>query len=91
MTVSGKRVVVTGAGRGIGAELTAEPRDRGAEVVGVDLSGADEVCDVSDEDQVAALFRRVGRVDGLVNFAALLVNRVPMTRSPSTSSTACSR
>ena len=55
MTVSGKRVVVTGAGRGIGAELTAELRDRGAEVVGVDLSGADEVCDVSDEDQVAAL------------------------------------
>ncbi len=75
MTVSGKRVVVTGAGRGIGAELTAELRSRGAEVIGVDLAGGDEGCDVSDADQVAALFDKVGRVDGLVNCAALLVNR----------------
>jgi NAD(P)-dependent dehydrogenase (short-subunit alcohol dehydrogenase family) len=75
MTVSGKRVVVTGAGRGIGAELSAELRSRGAEVVGVDLAGGDEVCDVSDAGQVDALFEKVGPVDGLVTCAALLVNR----------------
>ena len=82
MTVSGKRVIVTGAGRGIGAELTAELRTRGAEVVGVDLAGSDEVCDVSDESQVAALFDWVGPVDGLVTCAALLVNRRPYDEIP---------
>ena len=75
MTVSGKRLVVTGAGRGIGAELTTELRSRGADVIAVDLAGGDVVCDVSDADQVAALFDKVGTVDGLVTCAALLVNR----------------
>lgn len=75
MTVSGKRLVVTGAGRGIGAELTTELRSRGADVIAVDLAGGDVVCDVSDANQVATLFDKVGTVDGLVTCAALLVNR----------------
>jgi NAD(P)-dependent dehydrogenase (short-subunit alcohol dehydrogenase family) len=82
MTVSGKRVVVTGAGRGIGAELATELRSRGAEVIGADLSGGDIACDVSDPDQVAALFEKVGAVDGLVTCAALLVNRRPYDEIP---------
>lgn len=82
MTVSGKRVVVTGAGRGIGAELTAELRSRGAEVIGLDLTGADEVCDVSDAEQVDKLFDRLGAVHGLVTCAALLVNRRPYDEIP---------
>jgi NAD(P)-dependent dehydrogenase (short-subunit alcohol dehydrogenase family) len=82
MTVSGKRIVVTGGGRGIGAELTAELRARGADVVGVDLAGADELCDVSDADEVAELFDKVGAVDGLVTCAALLVNRRPYDEIP---------
>ena len=74
MTVAGKRIVVTGAGRGIGAALVAELRDRGAEVVTVDIaSRAEIVCDVSDGEQVTAVFGEIGTVDGLVNCAALLV------------------
>ncbi len=82
MTVSGKRLVVTGAGRGIGAELTTELRSRGADVIAVDLAGGDVVCDVSDADQVASLFDKVGTVDGLVTCAALLVNRRPYDEIP---------
>lgn len=82
MTVSGKRIVVTGAGRGIGADLTAELRSRGADVVGVDLAGADETCDVTDAAHVEALFERVGPVDGLVTCAALLVSRRPYDEIP---------
>jgi 3-oxoacyl-[acyl-carrier protein] reductase len=76
MTVDGKRIVVTGGGRGIGAELAAELRRRGAEVVTVDLRpGADVTCDVSDVEQVDTMFADAGAVDGLVNSAALLVDR----------------
>ena len=49
MSVQGKRIVVTGAAQGIGAEAAAELRARGADVVTLDWSeGADIVCDVSD-------------------------------------------
>jgi 3-oxoacyl-[acyl-carrier protein] reductase len=76
MTVAGKNIVVTGASRGIGAALVDELRAREANVVGVDVApGADAVCDVSDAGQVTSLFHGVGTVDGLVNCAALLVDR----------------
>jgi 3-oxoacyl-[acyl-carrier protein] reductase len=76
MTLDSKRVVVTGGGRGIGAALTAELRHRGAEVVTADIRpGADVTCDVSVAEQVDALFAVAGVVDGLVNCAALLVDR----------------
>jgi NAD(P)-dependent dehydrogenase (short-subunit alcohol dehydrogenase family) len=73
-----KRIVVTGAARGIGAALAAELRLRGATAITADLAeGADVRCDVSDADEVAALFAKAGEVDGLVNCAALLVGRRP--------------
>ena len=76
MTVHGKRIVVTGGGRGIGAALAVELRERGAEVITADVQpGADVTCDVSDAAQVAELFAGAGPVDGLVNSAALLVGR----------------
>jgi 3-oxoacyl-[acyl-carrier protein] reductase len=74
--VTGKRIVVTGAVRGIGAALAAELRARGATAVTADVAaGADVTCDVSDADHVSAMFGEVGDVDGLVNCAALLVGR----------------
>jgi NAD(P)-dependent dehydrogenase (short-subunit alcohol dehydrogenase family) len=76
--LGGKRIVVTGAARGIGAALAAELRLRGATAITADLAdGADVRCDVSDADEVAALFAKAGEVDGLVNCAALLVGRRP--------------
>jgi 3-oxoacyl-[acyl-carrier protein] reductase len=78
MTLTGKRVVVTGGARGIGAALADELRARGAHVVTADLRpGADVTCDVSDREQVDELFTGVGVIDGLVNCAALLVSRQP--------------
>jgi NAD(P)-dependent dehydrogenase (short-subunit alcohol dehydrogenase family) len=77
--LAGQRIVVTGGARGIGAELAAELRARGATVITADiLDGADVHCDVTDEVQVGALFdsvNRSGALDGLVNNAALLVAR----------------
>ena len=83
MTVKGKRIVVTGGARGIGARLVGELRERGAEVTSTDiLPGCDIVCDVSDEADVIALFDQVGDIDGLVNNAALLVGRRPFQEIP---------
>jgi NAD(P)-dependent dehydrogenase (short-subunit alcohol dehydrogenase family) len=77
MSVNGKRIVVTGAGRGIGAGLTVLLRSRGATVITADLNpeGVDVACDVSDPVQVDALFAVAGEVDGLVNNAGMLVRR----------------
>jgi NAD(P)-dependent dehydrogenase (short-subunit alcohol dehydrogenase family) len=76
LTVEGKRIVVTGAARGIGALLAAELRLRHATVITADVvDGCDVRCDVSDPEQVAALFVTAGAVDGVVNNAALLVAR----------------
>ena len=78
MSVKNKRIVVTGGARGIGARLVGELRERGAEAISTDiLPGCDIVCDVSDEQDVIALFDQVGDIDGLVNNAALLVGRRP--------------
>lgn len=72
----GKRIVVTGAARGIGARISAELRERGAEVLTTDvLDGVDVPCDVSDADDVEMLFSAAGDIDGLVNNAALLATR----------------
>jgi NAD(P)-dependent dehydrogenase (short-subunit alcohol dehydrogenase family) len=79
MTLQGKRIVVTGAAQGIGAEAASELRARGADVITLDrAAGADLACDVSDAERVDAVFDEVGAagtVDGLLNNAGLIVTR----------------
>jgi NAD(P)-dependent dehydrogenase (short-subunit alcohol dehydrogenase family) len=61
----------------VSARLSASSAS-GAEVTSTDiLPECDIVCDVSDEQDVIALFDQVGDIDGLVNNAALLVGRRP--------------
>ena len=79
MRLQGKRIVVTGAAQGIGAEAAAELHARGADVITLDrAAGADLVCDVSDAEQVDAVFDEIGAagaLDGLLNNAGLIVTR----------------
>ncbi|MBZ9646849.1 SDR family oxidoreductase [Sphingobium sp. 3R8] len=72
--LAGKLAVVAGAGNGIGQGCARLFAAEGATVIGVDRSGADEVCDLLDEGATNALFQRIGaehgRIDILVNAAA---------------------
>ena len=79
VNLNGKRIVVTGAARGIGAETAAELRARGATVITLDRSdGADLQCDISDAEQVEAVFAAIGAegpITGLLNNAGLIPAR----------------
>lgn len=75
--LAGRIAVVTGAANGIGAGIAACFRSEGATVIGVDLSGADRDCDLTDEAATQALFAAIGaehgRIDILINAAAFAV------------------
>ncbi len=69
------RVLVTGAGSGLGAALTAAFRARGDEVLATDLAGADLTLDITSDDDWAAALTHVentwGGLDLLVNNAGV--------------------
>jgi NAD(P)-dependent dehydrogenase (short-subunit alcohol dehydrogenase family) len=89
MSAPSRVVVVTGGGKGIGKAVVARFAAEGERVVAVgrdrqaleatDASVA-EVCDVTDEDAVTALFQRIGPVDVLVNNAGVTTS-APLVRT----------
>jgi len=71
-------VIITGAASGIGEATAMALRERGAQVVGLDLKGGDDLiaCDVRDQESVdkgvaAAVERLGGGLDALVNCAGI--------------------
>ncbi|MFC7495780.1 MULTISPECIES: SDR family oxidoreductase [unclassified Nocardioides] len=60
-----RRVVVTGSSSGIGRSLAQSLRADGAEVVGVDLAGAEIDADLATEDGRSAVVDAVGDLGGL--------------------------
>jgi NAD(P)-dependent dehydrogenase (short-subunit alcohol dehydrogenase family) len=83
MSLEGKVVLVTGGARGLGAAICRELARGGAELVVADLNeaGAQAVAenvrgravrlDVTQESQIAAALDAIGRLDVLVNNAAV--------------------
>ena len=77
-TLEGKTLLVTGASSGIGQALCDLLTERGANVLGVtrrpsalseDVSPI--VADLTQREQISAIFQGLGKIDGLVNCAGV--------------------
>ncbi|MGF6823876.1 NAD(P)-dependent dehydrogenase (short-subunit alcohol dehydrogenase family) [Microbacterium sp. ZKA21] len=79
-----RTAIVTGGASGLGAAAAERLRSSGIRVITVDrASAADEVIDITDEGQVAALAERVGAVDILVNSAGVVGPNMPLVQTSS--------
>jgi short-subunit dehydrogenase len=74
--LQGAVVVVVGATGGLGREIVADLRRRGATVIGAGRSGPDVVVDIRDPDAGDAIVRAAtaahGRLDGVVDAAGIV-------------------
>jgi 3alpha(or 20beta)-hydroxysteroid dehydrogenase len=88
--LEGKTIIVTGAGRSLGAVITATCTDEGATVVATDITGEAGTAVVPHDVTVADDWERVvgdalathGRIDGLVNNAAIIYEMRPFLDEP---------
>jgi len=86
MDIKNKHCVVTGAGRGLGKEIATQLLKKGALVHACDISDEAmqslkkdteglnityNVCDVSNEESVVAMFNKLEKVDVLINNAGI--------------------
>ena len=68
--LTGKRILVVGGARGIGAELVRRGEKDGAEVVAVGRSGTEVRVDVADEASIARAAESLGSFDHVVSTAS---------------------
>lgn len=93
MKLTDKVIVVTGAGGGMGKEIVLQLLERGAFVIGIDLSidslkniqhpnFVAKAADVLDEERVSEIFAEVylehGKIDGLVNALGIAQAQAPI-------------
>lgn len=72
MVKTGRRIVVTGSGSGIGRAVSGYLRDRGAVVLGVDIKGGDFLADVSAAGAAEAIAAEAAHMGGGAIDAAIL-------------------
>ncbi|BDZ64688.1 hypothetical protein GCM10025877_16260 [Agromyces mangrovi Wang et al. 2018] len=101
---SGKTIIVTGAGSGIGRATASRVAREGGRVIAVDVSQErlDEfaaefpdadivtlVADITDDAKVAEIVAAAGeRIDGLANIAGIMDDMTPSASSPTPSGSA---
>ncbi|NYF23259.1 SDR family NAD(P)-dependent oxidoreductase [Sporosarcina sp. JAI121] len=93
MKLTNKVIIVTGAGGGMGKAIALQLVERGAFVVGIDISVESlsdiqqdnfeaKVADVLDEQKISELFSEIsnthGKIDGLVNALGIAQSQTPI-------------